>query len=471
VFIDSHAHIDFKDFDADRVEMLQRARDAGIECIINPGSDLAACRRAAALAGEFEMIRHAAGIHPHSAKDIDEKQWRELVSLVNETQPVGVGEIGLDYHYDFSPRGVQQEVFRKQLRLAAERNLPVIVHCREAFDDCLVILREETGIAGGAGGASAGDAQPGRWRGVMHCFGGSAEHAQACIELGFLISFAGNVTFSKAAGLRETAANVPADKLLLETDSPYLAPQSRRGKRNEPAYILESARLLADIHALEVEDIARITSVNARKLFRLGTPRAKAEIVYKIRNSLYVNLTNRCSNRCLFCSRESDPTVKGHWLGLQSEPSAQEVTAAIGDPRKYDEVVFCGFGEPTKRLEVLKKVAAYVKRHGVSVRLNTNGQGDIINGRKIAAELVGLVDTASVSLNSADAGQYVEICRPENGLDAYQAMLEFIKDARERLPKVIVTALDFPGVDTDACRRLADELGVTYRQRKYNEVG
>jgi len=465
VFIDSHAHIDFKDFDADRVEVLQRARDAGIECIINPGSDLAACRRAAALAGEHEMIRHAAGIHPHSAKDVDEKQWQELLSLVEETDPVAIGEIGLDYHYDFSPRDVQQEIFKKQLRLAAERGLPVIVHCREAFDDCLQILREELG------NPPEGAAQSDKRRGVMHCFSGSTEQAQECIELGFLISFAGNVTFKKAGDLRETAANVAVDKLLLETDSPYLAPQGRRGRRNEPAYVLENARVLADIHALEVEDIARITSVNARELFKLGTPRTKAEIVYKIRNSLYVNLTNRCSNRCIFCSRESDPMVKGHWLGLQREPAAEEVTAAIGDPRRYGEVVFCGFGEPTVRLDVLKKVAAYVKPYGVPVRLDTNGQGDIINGRKIAAELAGLVDTVSVSLNSADANQYVEICRPEHGLDAYRAVLEFIKDARRRLPKVIVTALDYPGVDTDACRRLAGELGVTYRQRKYNEVG
>ena len=457
MFIDSHAHIDFPDFDDDRDELLRRAREAGVECIVNPGSDLESCHRAQALAEKHKEVYHALGLHPHYAKDIGDDQWEEFARLVRESNPVAIGETGLDYHYDLSPRKAQQELFRKQVRFTLELGLPIIIHCREAYDDCLKVLDDE------APGA--------RWHGVMHCFTGTADDARAFLDRGFFVSFAGMITFPNAGDLRETAAAVSVDHLLLETDSPYLAPQPVRGKRNEPANVAHIARVLADIHKLTVEDIARVTSVNARTLFAIGEPHGPGEIVYRIRNSLYVNLTNRCSNRCSFCSRESNPLVKGHWLRLETDPEADEVIQAIGDPTQYAEVVFCGYGEPTARLEVLKQVAEHVKKRGGRVRLNTNGHGNLINDRPIAPELVGLVDEVSVSVNSADREQYVAICRPTHGAAAYDAMIEFIKDARERLPKVGVTALDYPGVDIEACRRLADELGVEYRQRKHTEVG
>ena len=457
VFIDSHAHIDFHEFDADRDEMLNRARVAGVDCIVNPGSDLDSCHRARALAERHANVFYALGLHPHYAKDVGPAQWEEFVRLVRDSDPVAIGETGLDYHYDFSPRDVQLDLFRKEVRLTLELDLPIIIHCREAHDDCLKVLREEA---------------PGRsWRGVMHCFTGSADDALAVLDLGFLLAFAGMLTFPNAAGLRQAAATVPPGRLLLETDSPYLAPHPMRGNRNEPAFVLHTARVLAELQKLTVDDIARITSANARRLFGIGEDGGKRTIVYKIRNSLYVNLTNRCSNRCVFCSRETDPTVKGHWLRLEQEPSADEVIGAIGDPTRYSEVVFCGFGEPTLRLDVIKQVAAFVKSSGGTVRINTNGHAGLIHGRPVAAELAGLVDTVSVSLNSADRGQYVEICRPQQGQQAYDAMIEFIKDARKHLPAVIVTALDYPGVDLEACKRLAAELGVEYRQRKYQEVG
>ena len=457
VFIDSHAHIDFPEFDDDRAAVLERAREAGVECILNPGSDLAASQRAARLARQHDIIFHAVGLHPHHAKEVDDRTWEQFTELARGSTPVAIGEIGLDYHYDFSPREQQQEVFRRQVRLTLELDLPIIIHCREAYDDCLGILNDE------APGAN--------WRGVLHCFTGTAADARAFLDRGFKISFAGMITFRNAEDLRETAATISPDRLLLETDAPYLAPQPVRGKRNEPAFVVHTANVLAGLYGLTVEDIARVTTANARELFGLGVQPAHGRIVYKIRNSLYVNLTNRCSNRCVFCSRENRPMVKGHYLGLKEEPTAGEVTAAIGDPARYDEIVFCGFGEPTARLDELKQVAAYVKKRGGTVRLNTNGQGDIINGRPIAAELAGLVDVVSVSLNSADRDEYARICRPVYGAQAYDAMIAFIKDARDRLPKVVVTALDYPGVDLGACRRLAEELGVEYRQRKYNEVG
>jgi len=437
--------------------VLRRAREAGVDYILNPGSSLESCYRARALAAEHAEVFHALGIHPHHAKEMEPPHWDEFLSLVRESKPAAIGETGLDYHYDFSPRAVQREVFRRQLRLALELDLPIIIHCREAFDDCLGALAEVN--------------PGGRWRGVMHCFTGTAEQARACLDLGFHVSFTGMITFPNAADLRAAAAAVPVDRMLLETDSPYLAPVPLRGRRNEPANVPHIAHLLAQLHKLEVDDVARITSVNAHQLFGIGQAHGGPSIVYRIRNSLYVNVTNRCSNRCVFCRRETDPMVKGHWLRLENEPSAAEVIAAIGEPARFAEIVFCGYGEPTMRLDAVKEVAAWVKSRGGRVRINTNGHGDLINGRRISPELAGLVDVVSVSLNSADAEQYAEICRPAQPGRAYRAMIDFIKDAREHLPKVVVTALDYPGVDVEACRRLAAELGVEYRQRKYNEVG
>ena len=222
-------------------------------------------------------------------------------------------------------------------------------------------------------------------------------------ELGLYISFAGPITFSNADKLREVAKSVPIERLLFETDSPFLSPQPKRGERNEPSYLSFIIPVLADIYGLSVNDIKRITTFNAYKLFGIGEHEHEGKIAYTIRNSLYINLTNRCSNACSFCMRETYPIVKGHHLGLKREPTADEVLKAIGDPSGYDEVVFCGYGEPTERLDVLITVARYLKSKGKRIRLDTNGHGDLINGRSIISELKGLIDTICISLNAETA--------------------------------------------------------------------
>ena len=459
MFIDSHAHLDDPRFENDLGAVLDRAAEAGVSQIVNPGSGLAASQRAAELAQQFECIHAAAAISPHDVADHSPADWREFETLARSAPVVAIGEIGLEYHYFKDPghRRLQQEGFRRQLDLAAELGLPVIIHCREAHADMRAIL------AGHASGHSL--------RGVMHCFSGSIEDAHAYLSLGLLISFTGVITFKNAHGVRQIAASLPSDKLMIETDAPYMAPQGYRGKRCEPAHVVEVARKLAEVHDLSLRDVARVTSGNARRLFGLPGTDEEPAIVYPIRHSLYVNLTNRCTNRCIFCPRETEPRVKGHWLGLDREPSAGEVIAAIGDPAAYDEIVFCGFGEPTLRLDELLAVAGHVKEHGGKTRLNTNGHGSLIHGRDIVPELAGLIDTASVSLNTADAQQYVELCRPGKGLEAWRAMTEFIRRAAAVLPCVAATALDYPGVDVAACERLAAELGAGFRGRKYKHLG
>jgi TatD DNase family protein len=259
MFVDSHCHIDGPEYDADREEVIARARDAGVTTILNVGTgdpQSGAFERAVELAEKHEAVYAAIGVHPHDAKLFDDRAEQRLIDLIGQSQRViAWGEIGLDYHYDHSPREVQREVFRRQLRLARERNLPVVIHSREADDDTIAILRDElTGY---------------ERSGVMHCFGGSLATAQSAIELGFFISFAGTVTFKKADDLRGIARQLPLDRLLIETDCPYLSPEPFRGRRNEPARVVEVARRLADLHERSLEEIGEITTGNFARLFRV----------------------------------------------------------------------------------------------------------------------------------------------------------------------------------------------------------
>jgi TatD DNase family protein len=256
-FIDSHCHIDGSEYDADREEVIARARDAGVSTMLNVGTgdpNSGAFERAVELAEKHSEIYAAVGVHPHDAKLFDDPAEQRLLNLVRQSERViAWGEIGLDYHYDHSPREIQRDVFRRQLRLAREQNLPVVIHSRSADDDTIAILSEElTGY---------------ERAGVLHCFGGSLAMAQAAIELGFFISFAGNLTFKKAEDLRNVAGQLPLGRLLIETDCPYLTPVPFRGKRNEPARVVETARVLASLHSKELEEIGRITSENLAELF------------------------------------------------------------------------------------------------------------------------------------------------------------------------------------------------------------
>jgi TatD DNase family protein len=259
MFVDSHAHIDGEEFDADREEVVERARAAGVRAILNVGTGdphSGSLERAVAVAEEYEGVYAAAGVHPHDARLYDEEAERRLLSVLRGSERiVALGEIGLDYHYDNSPREAQREVFARQLRLAKAEGLPVIIHSREADDETVEILRAE--MAGAPRG------------GIMHCFGGGARMAQAVLELDFMISFAGNVTFKKAEELREVARTVPLERLLVETDCPYLAPVPFRGRRNEPAHVVETARFLAELRGVGHEEFGRLTSENFARFFGL----------------------------------------------------------------------------------------------------------------------------------------------------------------------------------------------------------
>ena len=262
VFVDSHAHIDGEEYDADRDEVVARARAAGVRAILNVGTGDprgGVLERAVETAERYEGVYAAAGVHPHDASAYDDEAEAGLIRLLGRGgKVVAWGEIGLDYHYDNSPRDVQRQVFARQLRAAGGLGLPVIIHSREADDDTVEILRR------GWAGPDAG--------GVMHCFGGGREMAEAVLELGLYVSFAGNVTFKKADALREVAKIVPADRLLVETDCPYLTPVPFRGRRNEPARVVDTALFLAGLRGVGPEELGRATAANFSRLFGVSLP-------------------------------------------------------------------------------------------------------------------------------------------------------------------------------------------------------
>ncbi len=256
--IDSHAHLESEQFDGDREAVLQRARDSGLTTILAIGGADGPDHLASAIpfAESHDWIYATAGIHPHEAKLATDSHFHQLEEFMRHPRVIACGEIGLDYYYDHSPRDVQQDVFRRQLAIAHAAKLPIVIHCRDAWPVCIDILKSDWS-SNGLGG-------------IFHCFTGNLDEAQRGIEMGFLVSFAANITYPKMQPLRGVARELPIDSILTETDSPFLPPQPLRGKRNEPANVVEVARTLATVRNLNPEEVARVTAQNFRRFFLLG---------------------------------------------------------------------------------------------------------------------------------------------------------------------------------------------------------
>jgi TatD DNase family protein len=264
MFVDSHAHLDGKQFDSDREQVIARAREAGVQTIVAIGNgdgpeDVDCGIR---LAEKYDFIYATLGIHPHEARLADQAAYDRMAQLARHPKVIAWGEIGLDYHYDHSPHDVQQQVFTQQMELAAAAKLPIVIHCRpsdgsdNAWEDCLGLIRDRWA--------------PNRLGGILHCFTGNWPQAKHALDMGFMISFAGNLTFPKAQQIRDAALEVPLDRLLIETDSPYLAPVPHRGKRNEPIFVIETARKLGELRGVSQEEIGEQTSGNFYNFFKLA---------------------------------------------------------------------------------------------------------------------------------------------------------------------------------------------------------
>ena len=252
MFIDSHSHLDDERFDQDRDILIKSLKERQVDIAINIGADLQTSINSVELANKYDNIYAVVGVHPHSASEVTEETLDIFREMSKNDKVVAIGEIGLDFYYDNSPRDVQRKWFKEQLKLAKELGLPVVIHSREASQETFDTIKE---------------AQDGSLRGVMHCYSGSVEMAKEYIKLGFYISIGGPVTFKNARVVGEVAEALPLDKLLIETDCPYLTPEPYRGKRNEPMYVRYVAEKIAEIRNISVEELAKATSTNAKKLF------------------------------------------------------------------------------------------------------------------------------------------------------------------------------------------------------------
>lgn len=252
-FVDTHVHLHFPEYSTDLNLVLDRAKQAGLELFINVGTDVKSSEEALRLAEQYELIWATAGIHPHDAKEADAESMNRIDEILSHSKMVAIGEVGLDFFRDHSPRQKQIEVLKAFIDLHHKTKKPLILHCRDAYEELFEILCEK-------GGA---------YRGVMHCFSSEANVMAKFLDLGFYISFAGPLTYKKNDFLRETCKACPLDRLLLETDGPFLPPQSRRGQRNEPAFLLETAGTVSELHGIPLPELGARTSANARRLFRI----------------------------------------------------------------------------------------------------------------------------------------------------------------------------------------------------------
>jgi TatD DNase family protein len=258
MFIDSHAHLDMPQFDADREDVLLRAIDAGVEMVLTIGMgnpEENSIEKSLLIAEKHDHVYMGIGVHPHDARLVEESYWEKMELWSNHPKVVLWGEIGLDYYYKHSSVDVQREVFRRQLRVAQSLKFPIAIHCREAWNDLLEILEMEW--------------KPGNRGGILHSFTGTADQAQKAIAMGFLISFSGMITFKKAESLRRVACDLPPDEILVETDAPFLAPEPRRGRRNEPAFVADVARSLARVRNESIEELGNSTTRNFKRIVGL----------------------------------------------------------------------------------------------------------------------------------------------------------------------------------------------------------
>ncbi|HBF12408.1 MAG TPA: radical SAM protein [Deltaproteobacteria bacterium] len=462
MFIDSHCHLSFKDYSPEEREaILARAFEAGVGAFVNigAGEGVESNDQAVEFAKSYPQVFATVGMHPHDAKLVTPEVLKHIEALAKNPKVVALGEVGLDFHYSHSPHDVQEKVLVQFLELAKKLDKPVVIHDRDAGDKTYELIRQ---------------ASFSQRKVMIHCFTGDRALAKKYLDLGCLLSFTGIITFKNAEELREVVKLTPVESMLIETDSPYLAPIPFRGKKNEPAHVVTVAKAIAEQKGLSLSDVERITTLNATRFFNLPAAQIQASVVYAIRDSLYLNITNRCTLACTFCPKFIDYEVKGYYLKLPKEPTVEEVLSQVGDPSKYREVVFCGYGEPTRRLDALLIIAKNLKSRfpKLRIRINTDGLGNLVHQRNILPELAPFVDALSVSLNAQDAATYARVCPSKYKEAAYPAVKDFIGEAVKHIPEVVASVVGLPQVDPQACRKIAEEeLGAKFRFRALDNVG
>lgn len=429
LLVESHAHLDMDVFREDLPAVLARSHAAGVRAIVCPSTHRDTFARNREILAAHPECYGFGGIHPHDAKSWSPAVEAELRAHLASPRMYAVGEIGLDYHYDFSPREVQREVFRREIALSRELGLPIVIHLREAVEDLLSILHEE---------------RDGDYDGVVHCFSEDAQAAQALLGLGFHLSVTGNVSFKKLEPLREVLRDVPPERVFIETDSPYMTPEPYRGRRCEPHLVCRVAETLAEVWQMPLHEVCRRTSENAVRLFRLpvALPRPRNIAVYE--RTLAVQVPGESP---------FSPTVCPRWgsawsvalVGPTGElPEVLEFTEAL-DGFAGDTVEIGSFGEVLDEAAFVEMLLGMVKARGLRTRLLGTGQ------QVLPAGVALLCDELVVPVNGASRERYLGTLQPSSGAAAWDALQEVARSCRRQGVQLVGTVLRQPKMSLEAC--------------------
>lgn len=412
-----------------------------------PGISLESSMRAAELSEIYNGVYAAAGIHPNEFDTESPESPDEIVEILLRPQVIAVGETGLDNYRERVPAEMQIKVFKEHIRLAEVFGLTLIVHSRNAEREVLDALGDDVTVPV-----------------ILHCYTGPDEFAKLAASRGYYVGFAGPLTFRKNDRLRDLAGSLPADRILIETDAPYLSPEPVRGKRNEPSNVKYMADTVSEIWNRNLEDTAGILISNSLKALQLANPR-RTDLVYRMYGNIYMNITGRCTNRCMFCIKDRKDGIGGYQLKHHGEPDGKQLESIIKhlQPGMGNELVFCGYGEPTMRPELLMRLAGKASERGFSVRLNTNGTCLERLSPERTIELLEPFDSVSVSLNASCKEEYGSICRPAEET-AWDSLMRFIELAGKSA-SVKLTAVSYPGLDMESVAKLAASLKLPFRVR------
>ena len=412
-----------------------------------PGISLESSLKAAFISETRTGVYAAAGIHPNELDTDFPDDPADISEILLRPRVIAVGETGLDLYRERTPAELQIKMFSKHIRLAEAFGLTLIVHSRNAEREVLDVLGDDIAVPV-----------------IMHCFTGHSDTALEAADRGYYIGFAGPLTFRKNDQLRDLARSLPPDRILIETDAPYLSPEPYRGRRNEPANVKYIADAISEIWDRDPSMTAVTLLKNSMEALQLG-PARRTDLVYLLYGNIYMNITGRCSNRCRFCIKDRTDGIGNYYLKHHGEPREGRLESIIESlsPGMGEELVFCGYGEPTMRPELLKRLARSASERGFPVRLNTNGTCLSRLSPGETASLLEPFDSVSVSLNASGREEYNALCRPEDE-NAWDRLLEFIELAG-RFASVRLTAVKYSGVEMESVKKLAKNLNLPLRIR------
>jgi TatD DNase family protein len=418
--IDSHCHLNLDHFEDDREIAMARAVGDGVTAFMNIGYDRTSLRQTLELLEQYPFLFGAAGVHPHDAASYDAELDTEVRAALEHTRVVAVGEIGLDFYRDIAPRETQIDVFRKMIALSREKHKPIVIHCRDAFNEVIETLLSEGGT----------------YHGIFHAFSAGEAEARSIFQLGFHVGIGGVVTY-KNARLAETVAMLPMEKIVIETDSPYLTPHPWRGKRNEPAFVAHVLRTIARVKNMTVAEVDRITTENYLAAMGL-TPEALPRPVYKIGEEVYIH------------SAAATPSDLDHIA-----------------PESITDAVLTGVIDPLDNMERTLGIASHAREKGWRVCVNTSGFANQAAGRDLTKELSGIVDEINVTFFGVNPKLHDELAYPAVGNEGWEVMRDFIRCSVASGIETVCEFIAQPGFEPEPCREFARQLGARYDIRMY----